>query len=142
MLQPLPYDQPDRIVVVWESNQARNRPRNVISGANWLAWRERNRSFEELAVAGPARLTLMIDGRPEEIAGIVASSHTFPVLGVQPAMGRAYTAEEDIDGRDEVLVVTHEFWQGRLAGRADVLGTVVTANGQAREIIGVMPRSR
>jgi putative ABC transport system permease protein len=140
MLQPLPYDQPDRIVVVWESNQARNRPRNVISGANWLAWRERNRSFEELAVAGPARLTLRIDGRPEEIAGIVASSHTFSVLGVQPAMGRAYTAEEDIDGRDDVLVVTHEFWQGRLAGRADVLGTVVAANGQPREIIGVMPK--
>jgi putative ABC transport system permease protein len=136
MLEPLPYDQPDRIVVVWES---RSRPRNVISPANWLEWRERNRSFSELAISGPARLTLTVDGRPEEITGLVASSHVFPVLGVQPAMGRAYTANEDLDGNDQVLVITHEFWQARLGGRADVLGTSITADGQPRVIIGVMP---
>jgi len=139
MLKPLPYAQPDRIVVVWESNPARNRPRNVISPANWLAWRERNRSFSDLGVAGPARLTLSIDRRPEEVEGIVASSDVFAVLGVQPAMGRTYTADEDVDGRDQVLVVTHEFWQSRLGGRPDVLGLVVTADGQPREVIGVMP---
>jgi putative ABC transport system permease protein len=136
MLEPLPYDQPDRIVVVWES---RSRPRNVISPANWLEWRERNRSFSELAISGPARLTLTVDGRPEEITGLVASSHVFRVLGVQPAMGRAYTANEDLDANDQVLVITHEFWQARLGGRADVLGTSITADGQPRVIIGVMP---
>ncbi|HTM31559.1 MAG TPA: ABC transporter permease [Vicinamibacterales bacterium] len=139
MLKPLPYDQPDRIVVVWESNQARNRPRNVISPANWLEWRARNRSFSDLGVAGPARLTLTVDRRPEEVQGIVASSDVFAVLGVQPTIGRAYTAEEDVDGRDQVLVITHEFWQRQLGGRADVLGSVITADGQPREIIGVMP---
>jgi putative ABC transport system permease protein len=139
MLKPLPYDQPDRIVVVWESNQAHNRPRNVISPANWLEWRARNRSFSDLGVAGPARLTLTIDRRPEEVQGIVASSDVFAVLGVQPTIGRAYTAEEDVDGRDQVLVITHEFWQRQLGGRADVLGLVITADGQPREIVGVMP---
>ena len=79
--------QPERIVVVWENNQQRNRPRNVISAANWLEWRARNRSFTELGIAGPARLTLTVDGRPEEIAGLVASSHVFPVLGVQTRPG-------------------------------------------------------
>ena len=138
MLKPLPYAQPDRIVVVWESNQQRNRPRNVVSGANWLEWRARNRSFTELAIAGPARLTLTIDGRPEEIAGLVASSHVFPVLGVQPVLGRAYTEAEDIDGTDQVLVITHEFWQARLGGRMDVLGSTIAADGQPREVIGVM----
>jgi len=139
MLKPLPYDQPDRIVVVWESNQARNRPRNVISPANWLEWRARNRSFSDLGVAGPARLTLTIDRRPEEVQGIVASSDVFAVLGIQPTVGRAYTAGEDVDGRDQVLVITHEFWQRQLGGRADVLGLVITADGQPREIVGVMP---
>jgi putative ABC transport system permease protein len=138
MLKPLPYDQPDRIVVVWESNQQRNRDRNVISPANWLAWRERNRSFSELAVSGPARLTLSIDGRPEEVTGLVASSHVFAVLGVQPAMGRGYGEQEDLDGNDQVLVITHEFWQARLAGRPDVLGSTITADGQPRVIVGVM----
>ena len=98
--------QPERIVVVWENNQQRNRPRNVISAANWLEWRARNRSFTELGIAGPARLTLTVDGRPEEIAGLVASSHLFPVLGVRPALGRRYTEAEDIDGSDQVLVIS------------------------------------
>jgi len=80
-----------------------------------------------------------MDGRPEEVPGIVASSDVFAVLGVQPVMGRAYTAAEDEDGRDQVLVVTHEFWQSRLGGRPDVLGLTITADGQPREIIGVMP---
>jgi putative ABC transport system permease protein len=138
MLKPLPYDHPDRIVVVWESNQQRNRDRNVIGAANWLEWRERNRSFSELAMSGPARLTLTIDGRPEEIAGLAASSHLFTVLGVQPAMGRGYGPQEDLDGNDRVLVITHEFWQSRLGGRPDVLGSTITADGQPRVIIGVM----
>ncbi|HVG78662.1 MAG TPA: ABC transporter permease [Patescibacteria group bacterium] len=138
MLKPLPYHQPERIVVVWENNQQRNRPRNVISAANWLEWRARNRSFTELGIAGPARLTLTVEGRPEEIAGLVASSHLFPVLGVRPALGRGYTEAEDIDGSDQVLVITHEFWQARLGGRADVLGSTITADGQPRVVIGVM----
>jgi putative ABC transport system permease protein len=139
MLRPLPYDQPDRIVVVWESNLKRNRPRNVISAANLLAWKERNRSFEHLGAVGPGRMTLVIDGQPEEVRGLMASSDVFATLGVQPALGRAYTSQEDEEGFDQVLVLSHEFWQTRLGGRTEVLGTTITANGRPRTIIGVMP---
>src|SRR6476659_11190629 len=68
MLKPLPYRDPDRIVVVWENNLRRNRPRNVIAPANFVAWRERNRSFDGLGTAGPSRLNLTVDGQPEEIS--------------------------------------------------------------------------
>lgn len=139
ILTPLPYLQPERIVVVWESNLRRNRPRNVISAANFMQWRARNRSFTELGVFGPARQTLMINGQPEEVQGLVASSTVFTILGVQPALGRAYTAAEDETGRDQVLVISHEFWQARLGGRDSVLGTTIPANGRPRTIIGVMP---
>src|SRR5918995_39697 len=67
MLEPLPYRDPDRIVVVWENNQRRNRPRNVIGAANFVAWRERNQSFSALGMVGPARLNLMLGGQPEEV---------------------------------------------------------------------------
>jgi putative ABC transport system permease protein len=139
MLTPLPYDQPERVVVVWENNLKRNRPRNVISAANLLAWKERARSFDELGAVGPARLTLVLDGQPEEVAGLVASSDVFLTLGVPPALGRAYTSQEDEEGFDLVMVVSHEFWQTRLGGRPDVLGTTVTANSRPRTIVGVMP---
>lgn len=139
MLRPLPYRDPDRIVVVWENNLRRNRPRNVIGAANFVEWRARNRSFEYLGMVGPARVNLMLGGQPEEVTGLFASSDVFPALGVQPAMGRAYAAAEDIEGNDQIIVVSHEFWQTRLGGQATVLGTTITANGRPRTVVGVMP---
>ena len=139
VLEPLPYDQPDRVVVVWESNLRRNRPRNVISAANLMEWRERSRSFDTLGAVGPARLTLVLDGQPEEVTGLVASSDVFATLGVQPALGRAYTAAEDEQGNDGVMVITHEFWQTRFGGRPDILGATLNANSRPRIIVGVMP---
>lgn len=138
MLEPLPYRNPERIVVVWESNLKRNRPRNVIGAANFVEWRARNRSFDHMAMVGPARLNLMLGDRPEEVTGLSASSDLFSVLGVEPALGRAYTPPEDEEGRDQVIVVSHEFWQSRLGGRTDVLGSTVPANGRLRTIVGVM----
>jgi predicted permease len=139
MLTPLPYQQPDRIVSVWESNITRNRTRNVISPANFLEWRARNHSFEDLAMVEPASLTLILNGQPEEVPGMLASSDTFSVLGVQPALGRAYTAAEDEEGSSDVLVISDEFWRTRMGGQPSVLGTTVSANGRLRTIIGVMP---
>jgi putative ABC transport system permease protein len=139
LLEPLPYRDPDRIVVVWENNLKRNRPRNVIAAANFVEWRERNRSFSHLGAAGQARLNFMLDNQPEEVSGVVASSDVFPALGVQPALGRPYTAAEDEEGRDAVMVVSHEFWQTRLGGRADVLGSTMQTSGRLRTIVGVMP---
>lgn len=139
MLKPLPYQDPDRIVSIWENNTRRNRPRNVIGAANFAAWRERNRSFEHLGMVGPARLNVILDGQPEEVVGLFASSAVFPALGVQPAIGRAYNADEDLEGHDLVILLSHEFWQTRLGGRSDVLGSTISANGRPRNVVGVMP---
>ena len=139
LLKPLPYDDPDRIVVVWENNLRRNRARNVIAAANYAAWRERTKTLEHLGMVGPARLNVMLGGQPEEVTGLFATSHVFPALGAQPALGRAYTASEDEDGRDAVVVLGYEFWRSRFNGREDVLGSTLVTNGVARTIIGVMP---
>ncbi len=70
MLKPLPYPDPDRIVVVWENNLRRNRPRNVVGAANFVEWRERNRSFDHLGMVGPSRINVILNGQPEEVAGL------------------------------------------------------------------------
>lgn len=139
VLEPLPYRDPDRVVSVWEHNLRRNRPRNVIGPANFVAWRERQRSFDALAMVGPARLNLVLDGQPEEVAGLTASSDIFRVLGVEPALGRPYVGREDEEGHDDVIVLGYEFWRNRLGGRPDVLGTTMLASGRPRTVIGVMP---
>jgi putative ABC transport system permease protein len=139
MLKPLPYRDPDRIVTVWESHAKRNRTRNVIGPANFVEWRARNRSFSQLGMIGPSRLNLMLGGHPEEISGSVASADVFAALGVQPALGRTYTPEEDFEGRDLVMVVSHEFWQSRLGADRGVIGRTINASGRPRTVIGVMP---
>jgi putative ABC transport system permease protein len=139
LLKPLPYGDPDRIVVVWESSLRRNRSRNVIGPANYVEWRERTRTLEHLGMVGPARLNVVLGGQPEEVAGLFASSHVFPALGVRPALGRAYTDSEDEDGRDDVIVLGHELWRARFNGREDVLGSTLVTNGVSRTIVGIMP---
>ena len=139
LLEPLPYRDPDRIVSIWEANAARNRTRNVVGPANFLAWKERNRSFEFIGMTGPARLNLMLNGQPYEVPGIAASSDVFNALGVQPLLGRTFSADEDLRDRDAVIVLSHEFWQSRLGGRSDVVGSTINANGRQRSVIGVMP---
>jgi putative ABC transport system permease protein len=139
MLRPLPYTNPDRIVVVWENNLARNRARNVIAPSNFVEWRERNRSFTHLGMATATRLNFVLGGQPEEVVGTTASSDLFAVLGVAPALGRAYGPSEDLENNDRVIIVSHGFWRTRLGGRTDVLGTTINTNGVPRTLIGVMP---
>ena len=138
VLEPLPYQQPDRIVAIWETGQ--NGDRNVIAPANFIAWRERIRLLGHLAMVGPVTVTIVADGQPSEIAGLTCSSELFTALGVHPALGREYTPAEDhrADGGG-VIVLSHEFWQKRLSGRQDVLQMTLTVNGQSRKVIGVMP---
>ncbi len=138
MLEPLPYREPDRIVTVWETNRG-GAARNVIASANFVAWRERTRTLDGLGMVGPAGLTLIVNGQPFEASGLAFSGSLFSTLGVQPALGRSYTAEEDFGGDDTLIVLTHELWQRQLGGRADVLGMTLPTNDGVRTVIGVMP---
>jgi putative ABC transport system permease protein len=139
MLEPLPYRDPDRIVSVWENRLDRNRPRNVISPANFAAWRERSKSFEYLGMVGQARQNIVLDDQPVEVAGFSTSADALLALGTQPQVGRLFMPAEDLASAPKVAIISHEFWQTRLGGRGDVLGLQLTMNQLPREIVGVMP---
>ena len=102
MLEPLPYRDPDRIVTVWETNRG-GTVRNVIAPANFVAWRERNRTLEHLGMVGPAGLAMIVNGQPLQTSGLAVSADVFSALGVQPILGRAYAPEEDFGGTSAVL---------------------------------------
>ena len=138
MLEPLPYDRPERIVTIWETARG-GAVRNVIAPANFVAWRERSRTLQHFGIVEPAGLTMTIEGQPVESPGLSVSADTFHALGVQPAVGRVYTAEEDFSGANAVIVLSHEFWQRRLAARTDVLGLALTTDRGPRTVVGVMP---
>jgi putative ABC transport system permease protein len=136
MLEPLPYPELDRIVAVWETNRGGTSP-NVIASANFVAWRERTQTLEHLGMVGPATVAMIVNGQPDRISGLLFSGDAFRALGVQPALGRGYTAEEDFRGGSDVIVLSHEFWQRRLAGRQDVLGMTLATDSGPRTDIGV-----
>ena len=138
MLKPLPYRDPDRIVSIWETNVSRNQTRGIVAGANFVEWRERSRSFDSLGLVGPTRLNLMLNGQPYEISGMAASADVFAALGAAPALGRAFTATEDLVGHDAVIILGFDFWQSRLGGRSEVVGSTIATNGISRTVVGVM----
>jgi len=136
LLEPLPYHEPDRVISVWETNRG-GTTRNGISASNFVEWRERARTLDHLGMVGPRGMAMVVNGQPLQITGMSASAAVFQALGVQPSIGRAYTAEED--AASDVIVLTDEFWQRAFGGRTDILGTTVATGAGSLTVIGVMP---
>src|SRR6185436_15068491 len=90
-------------------------------------------------MVGPGSVAVIINGEASRIDGLIVSADVFPALGVQAALGRAYTTEEDLGGHGAVIVLSHEFWQRRLGGRHDVLDMTLSTDTGPRTVIGVMP---
>jgi len=139
MLRPLSYPAADRIVSLRESRQTRDRgrQRTTVSPAN-LADYAATGVFEAFAgYAGTAR-NVTGAGSPERFVGQVVTANYFTVLGVQPAVGRDFVADEDQPGRHQVVIISHELWRLRYGAQA-VLGRTIALDGEAYEIVGVMP---
>ncbi len=141
LIRPLPYRQADSLVVLWEHNLPRNRPRNVISPANFLEWRARSRSFESLAAFSQNRGTLTGSGEPQELATLTATANLLDVLGVSPIIGRGFATGEDLQGAPRTMILSHAAWLRQFGGNSAIVGSQVTINGEPVTIIGVMPRS-
>ncbi len=141
LLRPLPYQDAESLVVIWEHNLPRNRARNVISPANFLEWRERSRSFDSMAAFTQNRVTLTGSGEPQELSTVTVTANMLDVLGVTPILGRGFADGEDQEGAPRTMVLSHAAWLRQFGGSADVLGRQVTINGEPVTIVGVMPRS-
>ena len=139
LLRSLPFEDADRLVLVFENNRIRNRPRNVISAANYIDWRTRNRVFEAISAYTDSRASLSSPGEPEEISVQVVTHEVFSILRGQPIVGRAFGASDDKPGAPPVAVISHEFWRRKFGTRPDILGQRLVLNGNPSTVIGVMP---
>ena len=138
LLRPLPYREPDRLVMVWEDASFAGFPKNTPAPGNYIDWQARNRVFEDMAATRPARANLTGDGLPERVLGRRVTASFFSVLGVQPLLGRTFTEDEDRQNAP-VVVISHSLWQRRYAGDPAVIGRQLTMNDAAATVIGVMP---
>lgn len=139
VLSPLAYDDPERLVMVWEQKHGQDDDLDEVSVLTLRDWRERSRSFEGLAGYASARLILTGGDRPERVRGVRASGNFFELLGEKAALGRALTSEDERPGAEAVAVLGHGMWTRRFASDPEIVGRRLMLDGVSHTVVGVMP---
>ncbi len=140
LLRPLPYTDPDRLVMVWERNIPRNRATNVVSPANYLDWTRQTQTLDPMAaLTTNSQRNLTGQGEPRVLDAQIVTVSFFNVLGVQALRGRTFTEEEGRPGNELVVILSHRLWQQLFGGRDEILSQSVTLNGRSYTVVGVMP---
>jgi predicted permease len=137
LLRSLPYREPDRLVLV--SHYQPIGEIDEATGADFLDWRDQAKSFEQIAAYDFNTADLTGSGEPERLNAGMISANLFATLAVAPALGRAFTKEEDTYGGAPVVILSDGLWRRRLGGDPQVIGRSITLGGQSRTVVGIMP---
>jgi putative ABC transport system permease protein len=138
LLRPLPYPQAEQLVRIFGKQPTLDEAPS--SPANFLEWKAENQVFTRIATWNGQGFNLTGTDKPERVIGALVSSDLFQLLGVQPALGRDFTVEEDREGADRVAILSYEFWQRRFAGDPNAIRQTIALSDQTYTIVGVMPR--
>jgi putative ABC transport system permease protein len=139
VLHPFSYADLDRIMTVSETPAKSPSERDPVAAADYLDWQQDNRSFESMGAYRLWDVNLTGVNHPDHIRGALATAEFFQILGMAPARGRTFTPAECEQGKDAVAVVSHAFWQTRMASRFAAIGEMVSLGGRKFTVIGVMP---
>jgi putative ABC transport system permease protein len=142
LLRPLPYPNPDRVVMVWQDFRQRGGPAVEWAGAADVAdWLRHTDIFEHLASISSWGPSLTDPKRePEQLVGASVTADYFAVLGARSLYGRGFTADEDRPGGPRAVVLSHALWQRRFGGDPAILGRVLTLAGEPHTVAGIMPQ--
>src|SRR5215469_3482345 len=121
LLRRLPFPHPERVVMVWETQPNTVRP-NVVQTGNFLAWRDRNRSFEQMAAVQPLPVNFEDGGDAIQVPGLLVTSGFFETLGARALLGRVFRPEDDLPGTSGMAVLSYGLWQRRFGGATDTIG--------------------
>jgi putative ABC transport system permease protein len=139
LLRPLPFPDPDRLLVVWEDAAFMGFPRNTPAPANFIDWKRQNRVFSDMAALANRALNLTGDGNPEKLDAYATSWNVFSILDVKPMLGRAFLPEEDQPGGRKVALIGHGLWMRRFGGDTTLVGRDIRLNDEKYTVVGVMP---
>ena len=139
LLKPLPFKDSNRLVFIEKKNPPRGWTRNPISPAEILAWREQSGALEDVAAYTLSDCVLTGAAEAEEDPCETISSNLFPLLGVNPILGRTFSADEDKPEGPRVAILSYGLWQRRFAGDENVIGRAMDIDGASYTVVGVMP---
>jgi len=137
LLRPLPYRQPDRLIMLWERDKNGD---NAVAPADFRDWRAQSRSFEHLAAFIHTTFSITGGDRPERVAGELVSPDLLPLLGVAPALGRGFTPDDERQVPYTCVILSYGLWQRRFGADPQVIGQTLESNGRKLTIVGVMPK--
>jgi putative ABC transport system permease protein len=140
LLRPLPYREPGRLMMVWETNpHALARQHNVVSPANYRDWKAQNGVFEGIAAFVASKSTLNDGAHVEELDEQYCTADLFALLGVKAYRGRFFTAADDLPNAPHYVVISHRLWQSWFGAAENAIGRSVQVNSRPATIIGVLP---
>ena len=141
LLRPLPYDQPDRLVTLWEKRPAEGVLDNVVAPADFVDWTKMATSFERMAAMTWVPGDLTGAGDPVRLTVGAVSPAFFDVFGVTPMLGRTFRAEEAFTGKHRVVILGHALWTSRFGQDRSIVGRQLSLNGVPHEVVGVLPET-
>ena len=139
LIEPLPFHDPDRLVILWERNVRRPDRKNTVGPANYIRWRERAQSFEDLSGFIDISGVLTGGGDPEEITQQLVLGDMFQIIAVQAMLGRTFTPAELSESGSNVTVLSYALWQRRFGGDPGIVGRAIQLNNLPTTVVGVMP---
>ena len=143
LLQPPDFPHPERLVALtqWAPKLLKSYPALPVSIAIYAEWRKQISSFENIGIAQASVFNLTGSGQPEQVRGAIVSSAIFPVLGVQPKLGRGFTDQEDQSRHDQVVILADSLWRRRYQADPSIVGRKILIDGKPHEVVGVLPAS-
>ncbi len=140
LLRPLPYDDPNELAIIWQNDRATGTIREFAATADYYDFKERSRSFSDMAMYASGTVNLTQDaGEPRRLSTATVTSNLASLLGVAPQLGRMISAEEDEPGGPSVVLLSDAFWKLFFSGDPRALGSTITLNGAPSTVIGVLP---
>lgn len=134
-----PAGNMDRLAGVWSHNRAQGETKNVVSIGDFIEWRRRQQSFELFAAQRRGAVNLSGGDQPLRVPTAFVTAEFYAVFGIRPALGRAFTPEEERPGAPRVAMLSHRLWTERFGGRPGVLGREILLDGRPTSIVGVLP---
>jgi predicted permease len=142
LLRPLPYDHPEQLYIVSETLPQLGGGEEVgVSAAEYFDYRDRNRSFSQVAAYETEGFNLTGEGTPLRVQAATLSASAFPLLGVQPILGQVFTSEDDRFGAGSVVVLSHSLWERHFGSDPHILGKSIKLDEKLYTVVAVMPAS-
>jgi len=138
LLRPLPYRASEQLAMLWTEDPTQNLREGRSALWSVEQWRSQSQSFADMATFDSVSMTLAADDGAEQIVGASISPNLLPLLGIQPALGRSFSADE-AEQQQRLVLISHRFWQSRFGGSHDALGATLMLNGVPHQIVGILP---